>query len=191
VPCRLAEQVHGAQRGRETGFFDGAENFRELDSQRLVHEEGLHPRPTSTRPAEAEHLASIVRLVRRICLLREQGDQAGARRLQTGDLADAVKDVRLESGPASLSEEKLCALFVSESEHVAEAMVLAELLAPQLARLLPAADPSRTPLFASPPAAEPATRAIPGEAPAISDLLDAMLAAERPGRRPGPVRPRE
>jgi hypothetical protein len=150
----------------------------------VVDEEGLHPRPSSNRPAEPERLAAIVRLVRRICLLREQGNPAEAGRLQVGELADAVRDFRLEFGPASLPDEKLCAMFVSEAEHIAEAMVLAELLAPQLARLCPAAGPSRTPQFAASPAATPAPRGAPDGSPAITDLLDAMLAAERTGRRP-------
>lgn len=151
----------------------------------------LNTHSSSDRSAEAERLAGIVRLIRRICLLREQGDAAAAGRLQAGELASAVTDFRLKTGPASLSEDKLCALFVGEAEHVAEAMVLAELLVPQLARLLPGAGAARTPLFVPIPAAAPAGRLAPGQSPAIPDLLDAMLAAERPGRRPSSAPSRE
>ena len=143
----------------------------------------MNTHPSSDRAAEAGRLAGIVRLIRRICLLREQGDAATAGRLQAGELASAVADFRLVAGPAGLSEEKLCALFVSEAEHVAEAMVLAELLVPQLARLMPGVGAARVPLFAPTPVAAPAGRLAPGESPAIPDLLDAMLAGERTGRR--------
>jgi hypothetical protein len=143
----------------------------------------LSTHPSSDRATEAGRLAGIVRLIRRICLLREQGDAATAGRLQAGELASAVADFRLAAGPASLSEEKLCALFVSEAEHVAEAMVLAELLVPQLARLMPGIGAARVPLFVPTPVAAPAGRLAPGESPAIPDLLDAMLAGERTGRR--------
>ncbi len=137
-------------------------------------------------------MAGIVRLIRRVCLLREQGDPASADRLQSAELVPAVRDFRLASGPASLTEEKLCALFLSETEHVAEAMVLAELLVPQLARLLPgAAGEPRPTLFVPVPATAPAGRLTPGLSPAIPDLLDAMLAAERHGRRPSPATHRE
>lgn len=136
-------------------------------------------------------MAGIVRLIRRVCLLREQGDAVAAARLQDGELASAITAFRLESGPASLSEDRLGAIFISEAEHVAEAIILAELLAPQLARLLPGPGPSRPALFAPLPAAIPPSRSVPGEVPAISDLLDAMLAAERTGRRPAPATHRE
>lgn len=136
-------------------------------------------------------MAGIVRLIRRVCLLREQGDAVAAARLQGGELASAITAFRLETGPASLSEDQLCAMFVSEAEHVTEAVVLAELLAPQLARLLPSSGPARPALFDPVPSAVPPGRAVPGEIPAISDLLDAMLAAERTGRRPAPATHRE
>lgn len=136
-------------------------------------------------------MAGIVRLIRRVCLLREQGDAVAATRLQDGELASAITAFRLASGPASLSEDQLCAMFVTEAEHVTEAVVLAELLAPQLARLLPAPGPARPALFAPLPSEAPPGRSVPGAPPAISDLLDAMLAAERTGRRPSPATHRE
>jgi hypothetical protein len=153
----------------------------------------LNVHSSSDRPAEAARLAGIVRLIRRVCLLREQGDAVAAARLQDGELASAITAFRLASGPASLSEDQLCAMFVTEAEHVTEAVVLAELLAPQLARLLPASasGPARPALFAPLPSDASPGRTVPGETPAISDLLDAMLAAERTGRRPSPATHRE
>lgn len=131
----------------------------------------------------ADHVAGVVRLVRQICLLREQGETDRAARLQANDLAAALRDLQAEHGPDALREEGLQALFAAERERVAEAVLLAELLIPQLTggpRLARSVAPARAPapMPASAPAAGP---------PAIPDLLDAMLAAERTGRHPSPV----
>lgn len=151
----------------------------------------LNDYPSSDRPAAAEGLAGIIRLIRRVCLFREQGEAAQASRLQAGALGSAVAEYRLWHGPDSLTEEKVCALFVSETEHVREAMVLAEIMAPQLARLLAPGAPSPAPVFPPEPSARAQARPIPDGPPAISDLLDAMLAAERPGRRSPPAKHHE
>ena len=142
----------------------------------------LHDRPSHDCPAEAGRLTEIIRLIRRICVLREQGGNAEANRLQAGELAAAVTEFRLGHGPESLTEEKVCALFMSETELVHEAVVLAEIMAPQLARLLPLAQARTEPVFPAIPTERARVRVLPDGPPAISDLLDAMLAAERPGR---------
>jgi hypothetical protein len=143
----------------------------------------LNDYPSSDRPAAAEGLAGIIRLIRRVCLYREQGEAASAGRLQSGELASAIAEYRLWHGPESLTEDQLCALFVSETEHVREAMVLAEIMAPQLARLLSPSSPPPAPVFPSAPPGRAAVQPLAEGPPAITDLLDAMLAAERPGRR--------
>ncbi len=134
-------------------------------------------------------LSGITRLVRRICLLREQGDTVSAVRLEENDLATAVRDLRLAEGLEAVTEAGLREMFAAEERRVADAVVLAELLIPQLAGSFstgatagqrPGSNPSvgRTePL--------PATRMVePGTAsPAIPDLLDAMLAADSAARR--------
>jgi hypothetical protein len=139
---------------------------------------------SSERVAIAEDLAGIIRLVRRICILREQGEADRAARLHADELVAAIAEYRLWHGPDSLTDEKICAVFVNETELVQEAMVLAELMAPQLARLLPQARPGAAPMVPSAPAERAAIRPLPEGPPAITDLLDAMLAAERPGRPP-------
>ena len=136
-------------------------------------------------------MAGLIRLIRRICLLREQGSVGEANRLQAGEFAAAVVEFRLWHGPASLTDEKVCTLFMHETELVREAMVLAEILAPQLARLLPLAQSQAAPVFPVVPAELEAARPIPDGPPVISDLLDAMLAAERPGRRSPPANQRQ
>lgn len=146
---------------------------------------------SSSLPAEISPLAGIVRCVRRICLLREQGDAAEATRLEKNDLANAIRDVRLAHGPDTLPESELRALFAAEEKRVVDAVILSELLIPQLVKSFPPS--SLPPVQQTRPApavsAETATpfpraAAAAGVSPIIADLLDAMLASERSGRRP-------
>lgn len=139
------------------------------------------------QPAVAEKsLAGIIRMIRQACVLRERGDGDGAARLRERELATAIRDCRLAHGPDALPESALQALFATEERRVAEAAILSELLVPRLAEALAAAH-----VRASAPGARPAlgaspapVAAAPAGPPAIPDLLDAMLAAERTGRRP-------
>ena len=139
-------------------------------------------------------MAGITRLVRQICLLREQGDAAQAAHLQGDELAAAVRDLRLAHGPEAFAESELSGLFAAEERRVAEAVILSELLIPRLVESWPASvgsrpsGPVRT--FPAPPSVARAPAPAAGS-PAIPDLLDAMLAAERHGRRPAPANARE
>jgi hypothetical protein len=162
-----------------------AQNTAELKIQGLVFEWTtplLHDLPSPDRPAEAGRLAAISGLVRRICLLREQGCAAEANRLQAAELDGAIAEFRRCHGPGSLTDEKVCTVFLHETELVQKAMLLAEIIAPQLARLLPPDRPRTYPVFPAAPMERAPVHPADGP-PAISDLLDAMLAAERPGRR--------
>lgn len=142
----------------------------------------------STNLEPPARVAGLTRLMRRICLLREQGDAVRASALQTNELAEAVRELRAAHGAEALSDDELRRLFAVEEQRVAEAVVLAELLIPQLVGGRPPA-PAK-PVAAPPAPARPRAPASPGS-PAIPDLLDAMLAAERPGRRPAPALARE
>ncbi len=128
-------------------------------------------------------MAGIVALVRQICLLREQGDAARAASLQAGALAEAVRGLQEAEGPAALAEPEFAELFAREESRIADAQVLAELLAPRLRETLPAAGAARTTVVTtvtSVPARPPEP---PAEPLSIPDLLDAMLAAERTSPR--------
>jgi hypothetical protein len=145
---------------------------------------------SSHHPDDAGCLAGLARLVRRICLLQEQGDMAEAGRLQQSDLMAAIGDFRRKQGADALPEEKLSALFAAERERVAEALLTAELLIQRLTAIWPSA-----PVAAAPVAREPTvvevrvpTRVVPAQPPVISDLLDAMLASERTSTRLSPAR---
>ena len=140
-------------------------------------------------------MAGITRCIRRICLLREQNNPAEAERVEKNEYANALRDHRLAHGPETLPEIELKALFVTEEKRVADAMVLAELLIPQLTKSFPsAAGGSANPMQPRPGSASPSghdtatpfprAAAAAGVSPIIADLLDAMLASERTNRGP-------
>ena len=143
-----------------------------------------HDRPGSTPACPPRD--SIVRLVRRICLLNEQGRSAEAARLETTELAAALKAAREAGGAGDVAQEILTEIYAIEKERSANAVVLSELIVAQLHEYLFAAGPSRRTAFTtaanSPPAA-PAAGPASGGSPAIPDLLDAMLAHDRSAAR--------
>lgn len=133
-------------------------------------------------------MAGLTRLIRRICLLREQGDVAGAARLQESELLAALDELRQLQGPEAWRDEEVRALFAAEERRVADAMVLAEILIPKLTELWKQATPvARTVTTITARTREPdpvpAPAAAPSGPPVITDLLDAMLADERKTRR--------
>ena len=144
--------------------------------------------------AEANPLAGITRCIRQICLLREQENPAEARRVEQNEFANTLRDLRLAHGPDILPESELRAMFAAEQKRVADAVVLSELLIPQLVKSFGAASPVQVQPANRPvapvvidarEAVSPASKApASGVSPGITDLLDAMLAAERGGRRP-------
>lgn len=149
----------------------------------------------SQLPAADDPLAGITRLIRQICLLREHGDAEQAGQLRNGGLANAVRDYRLAHGPDALPENELQMMFATEERRVAEATILSELLVPRLVASLPALrDPVRSaPVRPGPEHGAMATSSSvsPVGPPSISDLLDAMLAAERNAGRASSASQRE
>lgn len=141
----------------------------------------------SQLPAADSPLAGITRLIRRVCLLREHGDAVQAGQLCDTGLADAVRDYRLAHGPEALPEGELQAMFVVEERRVAEAAILSELMVPRLVACFPRpGDPVRSTRPRSEPerdAGPAGSPSAPAGPPHISDLLDAMLAAERNASR--------
>jgi hypothetical protein len=146
---------------------------------------------SSLRPDHAGRATGLASLVRRICLLREQGDVAEARRVQETELADRIREMRESADPAALTDAALADLFATETRRVADALATAEVLIPQLVAIWPAgpaARPAR--LTLSVPTEAPARPAAADGPPRISDLLDAMLAAERSSTRSTPAQKR-
>lgn len=145
--------------------------------------------------AEPNPFAVINRCIRQICLLREQGNIAEAERVENNEFANTLRDLRLAHGPEILPQSELNALFEAEHKRVADAVMLSELLIPQLVKSFSAspfpvqtraatATASATPREASVPVPIPKAASAAGVSPMIADLLDAMLASERGGRRP-------
>lgn len=127
-----------------------------------------------------------------MCVLREQGHLAEAERLRRDELAPAVEDCRAAAGAEALTDADLRALLATEERRVADAAVLGELLLPRLLAAWSgreqAPGPAKPAARGAPVSA--ATPPVPAGPPVIADLLDAMLAAERPGR-PSAAAPRE
>jgi hypothetical protein len=125
-----------------------------------------------------EHAA---RLCRRICVLREQGRATDAQALEEGELARARAALRAVHSETEF-DAQFTSLLAAEAERVANAAVLAELLAPRLAELL-ASNGAATPSSASaisrdsPLPVSPKPR---GASANIADFIDEMLAQERP-----------
>lgn len=139
----------------------------------------------------AARQTGVSRLVRQICLLREQGDTVEAGRLEANDLAALVDEIRREQGGATLRDEELQEIFSVETQRIADATLVADLLIPRLLETwnsFSAALPRPRPAATTPePAPIRAATTVPAGPPAISDLLDAMLAAERMSTRMSPT----
>jgi hypothetical protein len=127
-------------------------------------------------------------LIRRICLLREQGLTDEAARLEQEDLAVAVRGLRQEQLGEILPESVLREMFTCEEQRVANAVALTELLLPKLLEGLAERTPPGGRVSVPRPAqAVPlssVSRAPAAGSPLIPDLLDAMLAAEFTNRHP-------
>lgn len=106
-------------------------------------------------------------------------------RLHTDELLSAVAEYRLWHGPDSLSDEKLCVIFVHETENVREAMAVAAMVVPDLARIVPSAPERPVPVFPS-VVKMGSLKPFPDNPPAMAELLNAMLTAAPPtGQAPG------
>ena len=140
--------------------------------------------------AAAAGKSALARLLRQASVLREQNDTAGAARLEANEIPATVRSIRLAHGPDALPDAELQAMMVAEDQRVVEAVILAKLLISQLVVTSPViSERGRSNSARSMP--EPVAPKTMAGPPAISDMLDAMLAAERTGRRPAPAIHRE
>ena len=138
------------------------------------------------------------RIYRRICLLRATGKSDEASALEQNEFADALAAART----APEATQKEIRILAEESERIASANVLAELLAPLLANKLQSAviapaDAAtavsiRKPdaVLAAPPrrarVSSPESPESAAGVPGIADMIDGMLSQEReyaPARR--------
>ena len=131
----------------------------------------------------ASPLADVLRLHRRVCLLRASGDDTGADGLERTALAEAWEALRACGDPTDLAP-----LLAAEEARVADAVLLAEMLAPLLAAKLAAREMSPAPEAAR--RAKPARSDVPKPfapapeaAPTVADFIEGMLAQDRAGAR--------
>jgi hypothetical protein len=144
------------------------------------------PNPSvSNFPTQPRSWSDLARLCRRVCVLRERGLVAEAERVRAGELAETLAAVRSPTDTDEAIEQRLATTFAAEAERVANAAVLAELLAPLLADRAqrPGAPVALTSDSAAPlPPPKPAPRAGPLD---LADFIDDMIAQERPPLRAG------
>lgn len=116
-------------------------------------------------------------MYRRICFLRSEGLSGEAQIIQETEFAEAAARARSlfssESGADSLLRE----LMAEEEERVAQAVAFAEVLVPMLAPRLSLRPPAQP--HAGPPECRARARTGPGEARAVADFIDDMLAQDR------------
>ena len=132
-----------------------------------------------TLPAnDVSPLRDALRLQRQICILRAGGKADAATKLEQFDLPAA-----LELLNASGNTTPVAPLLAAEEARVAEAMMLAKVLAPLLAAELAAQPPPALPrLKHASPALSTTGLPVPapGEpVPSIADFIDGMLAQDR------------
>jgi len=124
--------------------------------------------------------------------LREQARHAEAETLRTQELEPLLEYFRIGSESAPTLDARVAATMAEEAERVANATLLAELLAPMLggrahgdavrpAAAVPQPEPPPAPRPNAAPRTEPARPAA-----SIADFLDEMIAQEStPPRSPG------
>jgi hypothetical protein len=118
--------------------------------------------------------------------LRERGQHEEAEQLRLGSVAEMVATLRTPSDSDASIGARLDEIFAAETERVANAAVLAELLAPLIseqlgAGVLPKVVAAPTPINPTPAKPSPPPRAA---AVSIADFIDEMIAQEKPPERP-------
>jgi hypothetical protein len=122
-------------------------------------------------------LADVLRLHRRVCVLRASGKTADAARLERTELAEAWAAQRASGGTTDVAP-----LLAAEEARVAEAVILAEMLAPLLASRLAAQEQeaaSQSTRVAKTSRAQRETPTPAAPAPTIADFIEGMLAQDR------------
>jgi hypothetical protein len=143
--------------------------------------------PAYLPAVEDDEITRITRLIRRICVLREQGETAEAQDLERGQFAAALNELHASEGADALPDDEVQRIFVAERARAAEAQILAAMLIPQLiGHFPPSTAPAQNhkPALPRPVPPPPDLRpVVNGGTPAIPDLLDSMLARESAAAR--------
>ncbi len=115
-------------------------------------------------------------IYRRVCVLKSTGRHAEARRLEETELEAALAAVRKTAQASAEAEARIASVMAAESERVAEALALAEILAPMLVERLGANPPAKR---ATEAPAGPRARPAADEDRGIADFIEEMLAQDR------------
>lgn len=137
--------------------------------------------------AEAHHRfeppwIEVGRVYRRICFLRSEGLAGEAQALQENEFAEAEAAARAACASGSEADSRMDALLAEEGARVAQAIAIAEVLVPILAKRLSVLLPAPR-LSAAPSVAARERKAGHDENRGIADFIDDMLAQERTGTR--------
>jgi len=122
-------------------------------------------------------------------VLREHGEHDEAEQLRGSTLASALSAARAPTETDEAITTRFETVLATETERVANAAVLAELLAPMIAQKLAQNTPA--PLAPAPtvstaaPAITPVLRPPRPRAASIADFIDEMIAQENPADTPG------
>jgi hypothetical protein len=141
----------------------------------------------SNFPGSMTPWGEVARACRRICVLRERGQQDDAERIRTEELPRLVALARAPEETDAMANERLEKIFSLEEERVASAAVIAELLAPMLAGKSRPAPVEQVAVSVAPmPAAvtpAPAPKPPERRSASIADFIDEMIAQEKPPDR--------
>lgn len=137
---------------------------------------------TPATPAISAAKVELARTCRQICVRRELSTSAAAKIDE--ELEAALAEVRATFGADSVTYDDLVDIFQVESQRVADAVVLAEMIVPRLQSVL---NRGTAPAVAEKSGAKTARRTDekPKPAPAaarglsIADMIDGMLDQER------------
>jgi hypothetical protein len=129
-------------------------------------------------------------------LLRARGGDAAAEVLRTGQLEDALAAFRTTGVSEAEIATRLETILAAEEDRVANAIILADVLAPILAEQLGSRMESLATAAAHTPPTAKAGAALPpskrNDTPlppaGIADFIDQMIALERPAPQPPPQR---
>lgn len=111
-------------------------------------------------------------------MLREQGEPAEADCVQAGPLEALLSALRTTPETAAAFDQRVAVIFAVERDRVANAVVLAQLLAPLLAERLPLAAHSAAPEAPVTRSVTHVARPLPVSPAGIADFIDEMIAQE-------------
>jgi hypothetical protein len=130
----------------------------------------------------ASPFTDIIRLYRRICLLRANGQADAATLLESTEFSAAMESIHAHGDANSVAP-----LLAAEDARIADAVALAEVLAPLLASRLAAVQGAVPPAVSSrtkPVRREPVVPGGASPSPTVADFIDGMLAQDRADSRP-------